>query len=183
MILNHTDTFLKAGHIPNFYLFVVKYAGTPDETLIQNIRRAFTMKHLVGKYCEVVFCLNQAYDVLEKEEEANKLPIDFEKQREQDIKIIAQHIEEKAQKENKSGDIKRNEVMNLGDATSDFETLLAKVDTPKYSDILQYLKDVKLFYTDWKSYDRPEAKKAGICGPDQIKEEIRKFTKKYNLEF
>ena len=36
-ILNHTDTFLSSGHIPNFYVFVSPYTGTPDKIVIENI--------------------------------------------------------------------------------------------------------------------------------------------------
>ena len=58
-----------------------------------------------------------------------------------------------------------------------------KMDMPDYEDILQCLQEIKIFYTDWKHYDKDNAIKAGIVGPQHIKEQLKHFSKKHNLLF
>ena len=51
------------------------------------------------------------------------------------------------------------------------------------SDVLKCLDEVKLFYTDWKDYDKEDAIKSGIVGPDHIKRELKRLAKGQGLQF
>ena len=63
------------------------------------------------------------------------------------------------------------------------DELMEGFEPPDYLNILNSLDEKDFFYTDWKDYNREEAKKSGIVGPDRIKQEIQIFAEKNNLKF
>ena len=164
-ILNHKDIFVTSGHIPNIYVFISPYNGTPDTTLIQNIIHACTMKQLAGKYCEVVFCLNKAYSALRECVEEDKYLLNFSEQKRKDIELIRKHIKKSVESE------ARNEVTVEKPASKYLLQFNEEHCTTDYLDILQCLDDIKLFYTDWKNYKQEDAIEAGIVGPSHIKDQ------------
>jgi hypothetical protein len=175
-ISNHTDIFLTSGHIPNIYVFVSSYNGTPDTTLIHNILYACTMKILAGKYCEVVFCLNKAYAAVKERFDEDKSPLNFENQKRKDTAAIQRYIMDNL-------DEVRTEQTDENTTNLNSVQINKKIFTPDYDEILQCLNELKIFYTDWKDFGQENAIKAGIVGPDFIKAQLKSFAKTQNLLF
>ena len=149
---------------------------------------------MAGKYCEVVFCLNHAYSVLQRHQIANKnkaasdqVPeLNFEEQKNKDVTKIEEYVKKTFQKqENLSpkGKLKKKRESKKLSSGTDFEKLIGQNNSLTQSDILQCLQDVQIFYTDWIYYDEPEAIKAGIVGPSYIKKELKRFASKHDLMF
>ena len=54
------ETFENVGHMNNFQVYVIQYNGSPDTQLIENIKMAYRMKKISGKFSKTLFCLNKA---------------------------------------------------------------------------------------------------------------------------
>ena len=139
------------------------YNGTPSESLVENVRTAYSMQKVAGKSAKTVFCINKSaretgtFDDVYKREFVDKIREDI---REKDFTVDERTWKKWA-----------NEgAAKVSGASEVYDAIHAQNKELKQH-TLDALSDEDFIFTDWENPDPVR----GIKGPDEVRHRIQKY--------
>ena len=161
---DHKGRFAECGHMNNFFVYVMPYNGTPSESLVENVRMAYSMQKVAGKSAKTVFCINKAsretgtFDDVDKKEFVDKIREDIkEKDFTNEEGILKKWAKEGAAKASGTSEM--------------YQAIKAEnKELKRYT--LAAISDEDFIFTDWEAGADPVR---GIKGPDEVRRRIQEY--------
>ena len=162
---------MNSGHLNNFLVFVMRYDGSPDMQMIENVKMAYKIKSFSMKSAQMLFCINKAsqgvagekFDEDYKTKFVNKIR-DHIKKTEYDEKAVSIWKKIKKGTEKKLGSTVYDKIKETNEKLKEYT--------------VNEIKNDDFMFTDWLDKD---AHKRGISGPGDVKQRIVDYLVKNDI--
>ena len=167
---NHSQDFTNFGFLNNLFIYIIRYDGTPNENLIADVVKAYSVQSMSGRASKIIFCLNQCYDENDATEFNDKLKNTFVSKirnviKDQNHFLVTEDVNKLiAQAAAKNQTLKTELVKRLDEKNKELKEY-----------ILKNLREDDFLFTDWLNPGQ-----RFIKGPDDVKESIKIYVDSLN---